>query len=102
MQTMGLSYQKTRPSHPKADPKARERFEKASSTVVQDALFLPLSDEDVETATVAQTVRADGLLQMKTEIRSAAAVEHKRQPEDKDQTLPTRLKRAFAIVRGMR
>lgn len=30
MQTMGLSYQKTRPSHPKADPKARERFKKAS------------------------------------------------------------------------
>jgi transposase len=29
MKTMGLSYQKTRPSHPKADPAARERFKKA-------------------------------------------------------------------------
>ena len=30
MKTMGLSYQKTRPSHPKADPAARERFKKLS------------------------------------------------------------------------
>jgi transposase len=28
MKTMELSYQKTRPSHPKADPAARERFKK--------------------------------------------------------------------------
>ena len=66
------------------------------------AFLLSLSDEDVETATVAQTVRAGGFLQMKTEIRSAASVEHNRRAEDKDQTLPTRLKRAFAIVRGRR
>jgi transposase len=32
MKTMGLSYQKTRPSHPKADPAARERFKKACRT----------------------------------------------------------------------
>lgn len=32
MKTMGLSYQKTRPSHPKADPAARDRFKKLSHT----------------------------------------------------------------------
>ena len=32
MKTMGLSYQKTRPSHPRADPAARERFKKLSRT----------------------------------------------------------------------
>lgn len=32
MQGMNLSYQKTRPSHPKADPAARERFKKPSRT----------------------------------------------------------------------
>jgi transposase len=36
MQTMGLSYQKTRPSHPKADPKARERFKKSPSRAEAD------------------------------------------------------------------
>lgn len=30
MRTMGLSYQKSRPSHPKANPAARERFKKLS------------------------------------------------------------------------
>jgi len=30
MKTIGLSCQKTRPSQPKADPAARERFEKLS------------------------------------------------------------------------
>lgn len=32
MKTMGLSYQKTQPSHPKADAQARERFKKLSRT----------------------------------------------------------------------
>jgi len=36
MQTMGLSYQKTRPSHPKADPKARERLKNSPGRAEAD------------------------------------------------------------------
>lgn len=66
------------------------------------AFLLPLSEEALETATVAQTVQPGGFLQMKTGIRTTAAVEHNRSAEDRDQSLRTRFRRAFAIICGER
>jgi hypothetical protein len=66
------------------------------------AFLLPLSEEDLETATVAQTVQPGGFLQMKTGIRTTAAAEHNRPAEDRDQSLQTRFRRAFAIICGER
>ncbi len=66
------------------------------------AFLIPLADDDVRIATVAQTVQPGGFVQMKTSIRSAAVTEHNRRADDKPQPLGARLKRAFKIVRGIR
>ena len=66
------------------------------------AFLIPLSAEDVEIATAAQTVHPGNFVQMKTTIRSAAATAHDRRADDKSQTIGLRLSRAIKIIRGKR